>query len=121
MPGTEGAGITYSTITPVTPRVSAVALPNVAPVRLQTLDLARHIAVAPDGRSYVVATYEDKRMGRAFVTAVFPQQNGYLTLVRLMVCELLSQTPDQAVQRHIDLIQTIQQGKLKEYVEANKV
>ncbi len=98
----------------------AVEIPNAAPVKLQTLDLARHVAVAPDGRRYVVATYDDSRLGRDVVTAVFPQQNGYLTLVRLEVCEFHTPDPDEAIQRHIAVVQAIQQGKLKQYLKANQ-
>ncbi|HLG78495.1 MAG TPA: hypothetical protein VKX46_18925 [Ktedonobacteraceae bacterium] len=95
-------------------------IPNAAPVRFQTLDLARHIAIAPNGRRYVVATFDDTRMQRGLVTSIYPQQNGYLTLVRLPVHEFSSEDPDQALQRHIAVIQAIQQGRLKEYVQANQ-
>lgn len=99
-------------------RYRAVEVPNAPPVRLQTLDLARHIAIAPDGKRYVVATFDDTRVNRGYVTAVYPQQNGYLTLVRLVLCELSSETPAQAVQQHISLVQTIQQGRLNEFLQS---
>jgi hypothetical protein len=95
-------------------------IPNAAPVRLQTLDFARHIAVAPDGKRYVVATYDETHLKRGIISAVFPQQNGYLTLVRLGLCKLSSATPEDALQRHVALIQAIQQGKLREYIQANQ-
>jgi hypothetical protein len=95
-------------------------LPGAAPVRLQTLDLARHIAIAPDGKDYVVATFADKNIGREYVTTVYPLQGHYLTLVRLPVCEYVTDEPDSAIQRHIELVQVIQQGKLKTYLKDNK-
>ena len=98
--------------TPV--RNIAIDIPNAPAVKLQTLDLARHVAIAPDGKRYVVATFDESHLGRDYVTTVYPQQSNYLTLVRLPVCELFSQTPQEAVQRHITTIQTIQNGKLKE-------
>jgi hypothetical protein len=94
-----------------------VQIPNAAPVRLQTLDLARHIAVAPNGKRYVVATFDDRRLHGGFTTTVYPQQGGYLTLVRLVIGEVTVQTPAQAVQKHIEVVQLIQQGKLDEFVK----
>ena len=110
-----------TSIAPVAPVSSReLQIPGAPAVRLQTLDYARHAVQSPDGRSYVVASFDDTRMDRGHVTAVFPQQNGYLTLVRLPVCEFQAETPEQALQRHVALIQAIQQGKLKEYIKANQ-
>jgi hypothetical protein len=95
-------------------------IPNAAPVRLQTLDFARHIAVAPDGRRYVVATYDETHLQRGIVSAVFPQQNGYLTLVQLAVCKFSTAKLHDAMQHHVALVQAIQQGKLREYIQANQ-
>jgi hypothetical protein len=95
-------------------------IPNAAPVRLQTLDFARHIVVAPDGKRYVVATYDETHLMRGIITAVFPQQNGYLTLVRLELCRFSSATPEEAFQHHVVLVQAIQQGKLRAYIQANQ-
>ncbi len=100
-------------LTPI-PQRRAIEIPNALPVVLQTLDIARHIAIAPNGKRYVVATYDDSLLGRDFVTAIYPQQNEYLTLVRLTVREFISSTIDQAMQRHITTVQAIQQGKLNE-------
>jgi hypothetical protein len=102
------------------PQRSEVDIPNAAPVRLQTLDLARHVGVAPDGRRYVVATYNDTHLHRDYITAIYPQQNGYLTLVRLMVCEFSSETPEEAVQLHILTVQAIQQGKLRDFIKSHQ-
>jgi hypothetical protein len=93
-----------------------VDLTNAPAVRLQTLDVARHVAIDPNGKRYVVATFDDRHIDRGYVTAVYPQQNGYLTLVRLLVCELKSETRDGALLNHVQLINTIQQGKLTEFV-----
>ena len=89
------------------------------PVRLQTLDLARHIAIAPDGKRYIVATFDDTRLERGYVTAIYPQQNGYLTLIRLLVSEMSSEKPEQAMQLHLAQIQMIQQGKLNEFIKSH--
>lgn len=107
-----------ASIVPVSSR--ELQIPGAPTVRLQTLDYARHVAQAPDGRRYVVATFDDTRMNRGYVTAIYPQQNGYLTLVRLPVCEYSAETPELALQRHVTLVQTIQQGKLKEYIKTNQ-
>lgn len=97
----------------------SVEVPGAPPVRLQTLDLARHVAIAPDGNRYVVATYDDNRISGQYVTAVYPQQNGYLTLIRLTVSEIKSETPEQAIQLHTTLIQAIQQGKLNGFIRSH--
>ena len=94
-----------------------VTVPNAPPIRLQTLDVARHVAIAPNGKRYVVATFNDTRLGNGIVTDVYPQQNEYLTLVRIIVCSFSSQTEDEAVQRHVSVIQAIQQGRLNELIE----
>ncbi len=95
-----------------------VEIAEALPMGLQRLDLARHTVIAPDGRRFVVATYDDTRLGRGYVTAAYPQQNGYLTLVRLALCEIGSITPEEAVQRHIAVAQAIQQGKLNEFLRS---
>lgn len=108
-----GEDIPTLALTPI-PQRRAIEIPNALPVVLQTLDIARHIAIAPNGKRYVVATYDDSLLGRDFVTDVYPQQNEYLTLVRLTVCQFTSSTIDQAIQRHVSAVQIIQQGKINE-------
>ena len=93
----------------------AVEIVDALPMRLYALDLARHIVIAPDDRRYVVATFDDTRLDRGYVTAVYPQQNGYLTLVRLILAEFSSATPNEAIKRHMSVVQAIQQGRLKEF------
>jgi hypothetical protein len=94
--------------------VHNIDIPNAPAVKLHTFDLGRHVAIDPNGKRYVVATFNDARMGRPFVTAVYPQQGNYLTLVRLVECELISQTQEEARQRHVATVQAIQNGKLNE-------
>jgi len=96
----------------------AIEIADALPMRLYVLDLARHTIIAPDGNRYVVATVDDTRLGRGYMTAVYPQQNGYLTLVRLMLCEFSSATPDEAIKRHIAVAQTIQKGNIKELTKS---
>ena len=96
----------------------AVEIAGTLPVRLQTLDLARHVAIASDGKRFVVATFDDRRLGRGYVSTVYPQQNGYHTLYRLVICEFSSSTPEEAIQRHIALVQAIQQDKLDSYIQS---
>ena len=86
-------------------------------MKLQTLDIARHVAIAPNDKRYVVATYDDTHVGRGYVTTIFPQQNGYLTLVRLPVHEFTSSDADEAVERHIAVVQAIQRGQLNAYIK----
>ena len=97
-----------------------VSIPDAAPVRLQTLDLARHVAIAPDEKRYVVATFDDHRVGNGFVTAIYPQQNDYLTLIQLVVYQVSSEMLEEAVQKHIDLVKTIQQGQLNNFLKTHK-
>src|SRR5215469_6712060 len=99
---------------------SVVEIPDAASVQLQTLDLARHIARSPDGKHYVVATFDSTRMGQKYVIAVYPQQGNYLTLIRLPVCEFHAELPEEAVQRHIALVQAIQKGNLKTYLREHQ-
>lgn len=96
----------------------AVDIAHVLPMRLQTLDLDRETVIAPDGKRYVVGTYDDRRIGRGYITAIYPQQNGYLTLVRLPLAELSSDNPDKAMNRHATVIQAILQGRLTDYLQS---
>ena len=102
------------------PQHRDVEIANAPTIRLQTLDLARHTAIAPNGRRYVVATFDDTHLAHGYITAVYPQQNEYLTLVRLTICEFSRKTPDQAIQRHIAVVQKIQQDKLNELIEETR-
>jgi hypothetical protein len=92
-------------------------IPKAQPVHLQTFDVARHIAVAPDGKRYVVATVDDTRLRRGYNISVYPQQNGYLTLIRLGICTFSRETLDEALQLHITLVQAIQEGRLQEFAQ----
>jgi hypothetical protein len=107
-----------SLVLPSTSQRREVEIPNALPVRLQSLDVARHVAIAPDGKRYVVATFDDTLVGRGYMTAVYPQQNGYLTLLRLVIYERESETLEEAVQSQISCIQAIQRGKLQELVKS---
>jgi hypothetical protein len=98
----------------------SVEIPGALPVRLQRLDLARHVAIAPDGKRYVVASFDDSLLGRDYVTAIYPQQYGYLTMLRLVVYEVSSATPQRAIEQHIALVQAIQQGRLDEVIRAQR-
>jgi hypothetical protein len=113
-----GEDIPTLALTPI-PERRAITIPNALSVVLQTLDIARHIATAPNGKRYVVATYDDSLLGHDFVTDVYPQQNDYLTLVRLTVAHFSSPTIDQATQRHISTVQAIQQGKINDLKDAS--
>src|SRR5579859_2107351 len=106
-----------SLVLPSAQQKRSVEIPNAFPVRLQTLDLARHATAAPDGKRYVVATFNDMRLNRGYVTAVYPQQNGYLTLIRLTIVEISSKTPEQAMQQHLALVQAVQKGRLGDFIK----
>jgi len=106
--------------TPLALEKPNIEVPGVASVRLHKLDLARHVAIAPGGKRYVVATFDATRMGQKYVIAVYPQQANYLTLIRLPVCEFHAELPEDAIQRHLSLIQSIQEGKLKAYIIENQ-
>ncbi len=95
-------------------RTQAVEIANALPILLHALDLARHTVIAPNGKRFVVATSDDTHLGRGYITNVYPQQNDYLTLVRLTILETTSNTPEEAIKRHISVAHAIQQGKLKE-------
>ena len=96
----------------------ALHIANALPMRLQTLDLDRENVIAPDGKRYVVATYDDRRVGRGYITVIYPQQNDYLTLVRLPLLELSSDNPDEAMNKHADVIQAIVQGRMDEFIQS---
>jgi hypothetical protein len=91
-----------------------VEVSQALPMRHQTLDLARHTVIAPDGKRYVVGTYDDTRVGNGYVTDVYPQQNGYLTLIRLTVKRFSSPTPQEAMKRHMAVVKAIQEGRIDE-------
>lgn len=93
-------------------------IPGALPVHLQTLDLARHIAIDPDGKRYVVASFDDHRLNRDFTTAIYPQQNGYLTLICLVIAEFRSQTPEAALERHTMVTKAIQAGQLEDLLKS---
>lgn len=95
-----------------------IDIARVLPMRLQTLDLDRETVIASDGKRYVVGTFDDRRVGRGYITAIYPQQNNYLTLVRLPVAELSSPNPDDAMNQHAAVIQAILQGKLNDYLQS---
>lgn len=115
----ETAENSEQTLIPIAEEASReLVIPGSSPVRLQTLDVARHSTPAPNGKRYVVATFNDQRMGRGYITAIYPQQGGYLTLIRLVLAEASSKTVDEAVQKHTDFIQKIQQGKLTQLLQS---
>ena len=95
-------------------QTQAVEIANALPIRLHVFDLARHAVIAPNGKRFVVATSNDTHLGRGYITTVYPQQNDYLTLVRLTILETISRTPEEAIKRHVSVAHAIQQGKLKE-------
>ena len=107
----------YSMVVPVPQAQGAVEIAGSPSVTLQTLDLARHVAIAPTGERFVVATYNDTHMGRQYITAIYPQQGRYLTLFRLVLKEKSSETAEQAIRQHIEWVQGIQQGKLKQILK----
>jgi hypothetical protein len=104
-------------LVPIPGEAHNIEIQGAAAVKMHTFDLARHVATAPDGKSYVVATYDDRQMERGYVTSVYPQQGGYLTLLRLVVSEWRSEMPDEAIQRHITTVQAIQNGTLNELLK----
>jgi len=93
-------------------RSYTIEVANALPMRRYVLDLARHSTLAPDGKRYVVATFDDTHLQNGYVTAVYPQQYDYLTLVSLEIAHFSSATPEAALKRHLAVIQSIQQGKL---------
>jgi hypothetical protein len=95
-----------------------IDIPGAAVVKPHTFDIARHVVIAPDGRRYVVATTDDTRLQKGYVTSVYPQQSDYLTLLRLVVLEVTSQTAEEGIQRHISVVQAIQNGKLNDLVKS---
>ena len=111
------AGHTDQQLTPQSQQARNVDIPQALPMRLQTLDLARHTVIDPDGLRYVVGTYDDTHLRRGYITAVYPQQNGYLTLVRLTLVEYSSRTADEAIKRHMAAAQALQQGGAKELIK----
>jgi hypothetical protein len=97
-----------------------IEIPGVASMQLQTLDIARHVVPSPNNKRYVVATYDATRIGHPYMTAVYPQQGGYLTLLRLMICEFPAEQAEDAAQRHRVLVQAILEGNLQTYIKENQ-
>lgn len=93
-------------------RSYSIEVANALPMRRYVLDLARHSTLAPNRKRYVVATFDDTHLQNGYVTAVYPQQYDYLTLIRLETAHFSSATPEAALKRHLATIQAIQQGKL---------
>lgn len=91
-----------------------IEIANALPMRRYVLDLARHSTLAPDGKRYVVVTFNDTHLQNGYVTAVYPQQYDYLTLIQLEIAHFSSATPEEALKRHLAVIQAIQQGNLAE-------
>jgi hypothetical protein len=89
-------------------------------MQLQTLDLARHATTSPDGKRYVVATFDATRMGQKYITVVYPQQANYLTLIRLPVCELDAEQLEDAIRQHREMVYAIQKGIFREYIKEKK-
>ncbi|MDQ2905035.1 MAG: hypothetical protein M3Y81_15965 [Chloroflexota bacterium] len=98
-----------------TPRGLEIA--NASPIKLQVLDFARHAVTAPDDKRYVVATFDDTRLDRGYLTAIYPQQNGYLTLYCLTIHQHSSPTPEEALHYHVAAAQAIQQGHLDRFIK----
>lgn len=105
---------TTQTLTVQSVRSSNIEIANALPMRRYVLDLARHSTLTPDGKRYVVATFDDTHLKNGYVTDVYPQQYDYLTLVQLGVAHYSSATPEEAIKKHLAVIRDIQQGKLAE-------
>lgn len=91
-----------------------IEIANALPMRRYVLDLARHSTLAPDGKRYVVVTFDDTHLHNGYVTAVYPQQYDYLTLIQLEIAHFSSATPEKAIETHLAVIQAIQRGTLAE-------
>lgn len=89
-----------------------IDIPDALPIRLHVHDLARHSVTTPGGKRYVVATFDDTHPGNGFITAVYPQQYNYQTLIRQEKARYSSSTSEEAMQKHTTTLQAIQQGKL---------
>lgn len=73
-------------------------------------ELARHRVITADGADYMVATADERRRGKGYVTAAYPVARGYLVMMRQPLCTL--DCPDEAAAReqHTLLVRVLTQG-----------
>lgn len=56
---------------------------------------------------YVVATADERRQGRGFVTSALPVVRGYLVMMRQPLCALTSATEEAAYNQHTLLVNVL--------------
>ena len=90
--------------------VAAAATPqpgSVRPCAGYRGELARHRIITADGLDYVVATTDESRRGRGYVTAAYPVARGYLVMLRQPLCELRSEDDASAHAQHAQVVDVL--------------
>jgi hypothetical protein len=70
-------------------------------------ELARHRVLTADGLDYVVATVDERHLGRGYTTAAYPVSRGYLVMMRQPLCVLASREDDEAHSQHGLLVRAL--------------
>jgi hypothetical protein len=73
-------------------------------------EVARHRLITADGLDYVVATADERRQGRGFVTSALPVVRGYLVMMRQPLCALTSMSEEAARNQHTLLVNVLVEG-----------
>src|SRR5262245_32215329 len=70
-------------------------------------ELARDRGVPADALDYVVATADERRQGRGYVSAAFPVARGYLVMMRQPLCALPQADEAAAREQHALLVRVL--------------
>ena len=76
-------------------------------------ELARTRVITADGLDYVVATAPNTRSGQGFLTSAYPVSHGYLVMMRQPLCDLPSESRDQARVLHMQLTQALAEAGVR--------
>ncbi len=76
-------------------------------------ELARTRVITADGHDYVVATARAPRAGKGYLTSAYPVARGYLVMMRQALCELPSESAEQARERHIQLTHVLAEAGVR--------
>lgn len=82
---------------------------SVRPCAAYRGELARHRIITADGLDYLVATADESRRGRGYVTAAYPVARGYLVMLRQPLCELRCEDDSEAHAQHAQLVDVLAQ------------
>ena len=73
-------------------------------------ELARHRVVTADAQDYVVASADERHLGRGYTTAAYPVSRGYLVMMRQPLCVISSQDERDAREQHMLLVDLLMES-----------